>query len=555
MADTTPAGTPIDALADRFALRLAETDPVEATAVGITDFDDRLTDFSPGGVEARAALARETLAELDRLVAENDADRVTAASLRERLGVHLDLAAAGRDVGELNVIASPLQAIRDVFDLMPAGTPDADAVLSARLAAVPTSVDSAISGLRSRLADGGHPFPELQVRECLAQARLAGDQVAANVERMAGAAPSADDPVRSGLADGVRAAFARFAEVLENEVAPVAVPVGAPGGLGVGREAYPVYSRAFLGSAVDLEETYAWGQELLASIVAEQREVAGRLYPGATVAETLAKLDTEPRYVLHGTDALREWMQRTSDESVRALAGTHFDIPEQLHHLDCRIAPSSSGGIYYTGPSADLSRPGAMWWSVPQGVTEFHTWQEKTTVYHEGVPGHHLQIGQAVIAPLNRWRKLYSFTSGHGEGWALYAERLMRDLGFLDDDGDLMGMLDSQRLRAARVVLDIGVHCGFAAPAEVGGGDWTYDKGWAFLRSHVAMSDEQLRFEYHRYLGWPGQAPSYSVGQRVWERARDEYLAGHPGSTVRDFHRDALALGGMGLDTLRTALR
>lgn len=542
MADTNSPSTPIDALADRLALRLAEVDPIEATAVGITDFDDRLTDFSPAGVAARIAVARETLAELATLTPESDADRVTAAALRERLGVEIELADAGRIVGDLNVIASPLQAIRDVFDLMPDGDPR----LAARLAAVPQAVESAISGLRARLADGSWPFAALQVREVLAQAREAGEQVAANAARATDARP--------GLTDDIRAAFDRFAEVLETEIAPSAIPVDRPGGLGVGREAYPLHSRLFLGTAVDLEETYVWGQELLASIVAEQNEVATRLYPGATVAETLARLDSEPRYTLQGTDALRDWMQRTSDESVVALAGTHFDIPAELHHLDCRIAPSSNGGIYYTGPSADLTRPGSMWWSVPPGVTEFHTWQEKTTVYHEGVPGHHLQIGQAVIAPLNRWRKLYSFTSGHGEGWALYAERLMRDLGFLDDDGDLMGMLDSQRLRAARVVLDIGVHCGFEAPAEVGGGAWTYDKGWAFLRSHVAMSDEQLRFEYHRYLGWPGQAPSYSVGQRVWQQTRDAYLAAHPGSTVKDFHRDALALGGMGLDTLRAAI-
>ncbi|TWS20051.1 DUF885 domain-containing protein [Tsukamurella asaccharolytica] len=542
MADSTSQATPIDALADRLALRLAEVDPIEATAVGITDFGDRLTDYSPAGVAARITVARETLAELATLTPESDADRVTADALRERLGVEIELADAGRIVGDLNVIASPLQAIRDVFDLMP----DYDPRLAPRLAAVPQAIESAISGLRARLADGAWPFPALQVGEVLAQARAAGEQVAANAARATDVAPD--------LTDEIRAAFERFAVVLETEIAPSAVPVDQPGGLGVGRAAYPLSSRLFLGTTVDLEETYAWGQELLASIVAEQNEVAARLYPGATVAETLARLDSEPRYALQGTDALREWMQRTSDESVAALAGSHFDIPAELRHLDCRIAPSSSGGIYYTGPSADLTRPGTMWWSVPAGVTEFHTWQEKTTVYHEGVPGHHLQIGQAVIAPLNRWRKLYSFTSGHGEGWALHAERLMRDLGFLDDDGDLMGMLDSQRLRAARVVLDIGVHCGFEAPAEVGGGEWTYDKGWAFLRSHVAMSDEQLRFEYHRYLGWPGQAPSYSVGQRVWQQTRDAYLAAHPGSTVKDFHRDALALGGMGLDTLREAI-
>ncbi len=89
-----------------------------------------------------------------------------------------------------------------------------------------------------------------------------------------------------------------------------------------------------------------------------------------------------------------------------------------------RLAPSSTGIIYYTQPAADLSRPGRMWWAVPPGQTVFHTWQEKTTVYHEGVPGHHLQLGSAIVDDdLNSWRKLASFTSGHGEGWALYAER------------------------------------------------------------------------------------------------------------------------------------
>ncbi|KXO93378.1 Bacterial protein of uncharacterised function (DUF885) (plasmid) [Tsukamurella tyrosinosolvens] len=547
MSDAAAANTPIDQLANLLALRVAATDPILATHAGITELNDKLTDFSPAGLDAKAAVGRETLAQLDGLTEENDADRVTAATLRERLGVHGAIHDAGRTVGELNVIASPMQDIRDVFDLTPSGTPDEIATLTARLEAVPSAVDSAVEGLRVRLADGAWPFAELQVREVLEQARKAGDQVAANVDRLGEQAPS-------DLKDRVRAAFAGYADVLETEVLPAAKALDEPGGLGVGRDVYPLYSRLYLGADVDLEETYAWGQELLAGIVAEQQQVAHRLYPGATVSEALARLDTEPRYTIHGTAALQEWMQRTSDEAVAALAGTHFDIPAELHRLDCKIAPSNSGGIYYTGPSADLSRAGAMWWSVPDGVTEFHTWQEKTTVYHEGVPGHHLQIGQSVIAPLNVFRKLASFVSGHGEGWALYAERLMRDLGFLDDDGDLMGMLDSQRLRASRVVLDIGVHCGFEAPAEVGGGAWTYEKGWRFLRSHVAMSDEQLRFEYHRYLGWPGQAPSYSVGQRVWEQTRDAYLAAHPGSTLKDFHRDALALGGMGLDTLRAAI-
>lgn len=196
-----------------------------------------------------------------------------------------------------------------------------------------------------------------------------------------------------------------------------------------------------------------------------------------------------------------------------------------------------------------------MWWSVPPGVEDFGTWREKTTVYHEGVPGHHLQIAQATYrsALLNRWRRLICWVSGHGEGWALYAERLMEQLGFLDDPGDRMGMLDAQRMRAARVVLDIGVHLGMPCPDEWGGGTWDADKAWPFLKANVNLAEPFVRFELDRYLGWPGQAPAYKVGQRLWEQARDEAATGS-GFDLRDFHRRALDLGSVGLDVLREAL-
>jgi uncharacterized protein (DUF885 family) len=209
-------------------------------------------------------------------------------------------------------------------------------------------------------------------------------------------------------------------------------------------------------------------------------------------------------------------MQDKSDAAVEALSSSHFDIPAPIRRLECRIAPTHEGGIYYTGPSEDFSRPGRMWWSVPQDVTWFGTWRETTTVYHEGVPGHHLQVGQTVFRSqlLNRWRRLGCWVSGHGEGWALYAERLMADLGFLDDPADRFGMLDAQAMRAARVALDIGVHLGLPAPSELGGGTWDADKAWTFLTSHVNMAEGFLRFELDRYLGWPGQAPAYKVGER-----------------------------------------
>ncbi|MDQ1722688.1 MAG: hypothetical protein QOI26_2422, partial [Pseudonocardiales bacterium] len=363
------------------------------------------------------------------------------------------------------------------------------------------------------------------------------------------------DSLRAELDRGAHAAqagYQRLRDFLADELigqAPTADAVGA--------QRYPVLSRKFLGAAVDLEETYAWGLNEVARIDRLMTEAANEIKAGSTVAEAIGILDADPVRTLRGTEQLQTWMQERADAAIEALAGSHFEISEQVRRLECRIAPTHTGVIYYTGPSDDFSRPGRMWWSVPAGVTEFSTWRELTTVYHEGVPGHHLQVAQAVESKqlLNRWRRLASWVSGHGEGWALYAEWLMADLGYMDDPGNRLGLLDGQSLRAARVVIDIGVHCELPAPAEVGGGSWTYDKAWQFLTSHANMGTEFLRYELDRYLGWPGQAPSYKIGERLWLQLRDETKAREGADfDLKAFHRRALDLGGLGLDILRQAV-
>lgn len=325
----------------------------------------------------------------------------------------------------------------------------------------------------------------------------------------------------------------------------------------VGRETYALWSRYFLGARVDLDETYAWGAAELARIETEMARVADQIVPGGSVDDAVAALDADLERKIQGPQAFAAWMQELSDRAVAELGGTHFDIPQPVRRLDCRIAPTHTGGVYYTGPSEDFSRPGTMWWSVPSGEDEFSTWREVTTVYHEGVPGHHLQVGQTVYRSelLNRWRRLVCWTSGHGEGWALYAERLMADLGYLDDPADRLGMLDGSALRAARVVVDIGLHCGLEAPEEVGGGSWDAEKVSTFMRAHTRISEGTLRFEVNRYLGWPGQAPSYKVGERLWLQAREQVRAAQGDDfDLKAFHRRALDIGSVGLDVLREAL-
>ncbi|MGV0742516.1 DUF885 domain-containing protein [Mycolicibacterium sp. XJ870] len=536
--------TQVDAVAERYLETYARLDPCAATELGITGYDDDVTDYSQEGVAARADAARTALRELDTVSPADDVDVVTVAAMRERLGVTVELHDAGLDLGELNVIASPLQTMRDVFDLMATDTEDDWALIAARLAKVPDRADGYARALRAAVA-GAHPPAIRQVSRGIAQARQTAQLFTDMVIETAAGNSALHAELRQRTAAAAEA-YRRLGDVLHDDIAPRAGVSDA-----CGRDAYQLLSRSFLGTSVDLDEAYDWGLGLLDAVVAEQESIAQQLYPGATVAETLRRLNEDPRYIVTGTDALQAWMQDLSDRAVDSLAGTHFDIDGPLRNLECRIAPTHTGGIYYTGPSEDWSRPGRMWWSVPAGVETFHTWQETTTVFHEGVPGHHLQIGRAVAlaGQLNRWRRLGCWVSGHGEGWALYAERLMADLGWLDDAANRMGMLDAQRFRAARVVLDIGVHCGLTAPdGEV----WDAERAWNFLVSHSAMSEEHLRFELDRYLGWPGQAPSYAIGQRIWHQLREETLL--RGASLREFHSRALDLGGLPLDVLTSAL-
>ncbi|PPI24909.1 DUF885 domain-containing protein [Rathayibacter sp. AY1B1] len=547
--------TAVDAVAERWVDTLVDLDPTLGTAIGRSGANGRLGDYSPAGLERARAATASALTELEAAEPEDDVDRVTVADLGAELRLSLEGHDAGLPLRDLNVIASPAQELRDVFDLMPTDEVADWEAVAERLLAVPAALEGYAETLREGIRTGVVPARR-QVELVAEQARKIAAPRGFFAELAAEAAPTAGSlpaSLAQRLEDGARrasAAYGSLAQFLQGELAPAATEQDA-----VGRELYALHSRRFLGAVVDLDETYEWGIEELARMTSEQEAIAREILPGASVAEAVAHLEADPARTLHGVDALEAWMQETSDRSVRELAGTAFDIPEEVRRLECRIAPTQEGGIYYTGPSDDFSRPGRMWWSVPAGVTEFATWRELTTVYHEGVPGHHLQIGQAVHnrARLNTWRRQLAGTSGHAEGWALYAERLMERFGYLDDPADRLGMLDGQRMRAARVVLDIGVHLQKPMPGSAT--VWTADSALDFLRANVNMDDAFVRFEVNRYLGWPGQAPSYKIGQRIWEQLRDEAKAREGAAfSLAGFHRRALDLGGVGLDTLRSSL-
>jgi uncharacterized protein (DUF885 family) len=543
-------------IADGYVVQAADLDPVLATGAGITGHDDKMTDLSEAGFAARAELDKTTVAALTSAEATSEREHTARAAMLERLGLAVELYDAGELTRDVNVIASWIQGVRQVFDLMPLDGEEAQRNVAARMAAVPAAYAD-LQRTYAQAASEGRVAARRQVIECARQCADWSSPVRSFYSGLVGrtGATGAMLADLTRAAEAATAATAELGRFLEAELLAVAPERDA-----VGRDRYALASRYFLGATIDLDEAYAWGWGEVLRLEAEMRRVAGLIVPGGTVEQAVAQLEADPARQIAGRDNLRSWMQDFADRTISELDGTHFDIPEPARRIEAMIAPTSDGGIYYTGPSEDWTRPGRMWWTVPDGVDQFSTWKEITTIYHEGVPGHHLQVSQVVFEKesLNRWQRLLCWVSGHGEGWALYAERLMEELGYLADPGALLGMLDGQLLRASRVVVDLGVHLELPIPAGTGwheGETWNAELAWEFLRSRVHMDDEMLRFELNRYLGWPGQAPSYKLGERIWLQARDEARQRKGADfSLKEFHTQALALGALGLDPLRTAL-
>ena len=549
--------TDVDQIANEYFEKVLDLNPVQATELGRKGVETLYPDYSPAGEKAFARLAKKTLKKVDNVLPIDDVDLVTLDALQERLSLYRKQYKAGFGGWQMNNIASVPQEVRSVFDLMKRNTQQDWEHIIGRMHRVTEALEGYIQTLEAAREEG-KVAPRRQVDIVIEQTAAyyapGGffDELAAEV---AEAVPSLKEEAAAG-AEAAKEGYRRLNSYLVEKLQPV-----APSRDAVGRKAYSLHSRSFLGTTIDLDETYAWGVKELESIIARQREVAEEIEPGASIERAKQLLDEDPARQLHGTDELKAWMQKLADAAVENLADTHFEIGGPMRRIECCIAPTNEGGIYYTGPSPDFSRPGRMWWSVPEGEDTFTTWRETSTVYHEGVPGHHLQIAiaTALKGTMNSWRTNMLWVSGHGEGWALYAERLMEELGYLKDPGDRMGMLNAQRMRAARVVFDIGVHCEMPIPAEWAeqlgvepGTIWTSELGYEFLKLNLDESEGQQRFEFLRYLGWPGQAPSYKIGERLWLELRDQAL--RRGDDMRAFHTRALLLGSVGLDTLRRAL-
>jgi uncharacterized protein (DUF885 family) len=533
--------TPMFRFCDDFVTRWAALDPV-GIGGSLAEPFGAATDYSPGGQEAWADLMSGTLAELGGVPVTSERDRLAAAHLRERLEAQLALYRSGEQLRNLRTPFGLLSNVRDSVDLLPRGSDEDWRNIAARLRAIPEM----FAGWRTSLDEGlarGLPAARRQAVEGAIQA----DKYAAGTHDTL-VDGYRDGPLAAELAAAAGAAHAGYAETaryLRDSYAPRATETDA-----VGAERYALAARLTLGADLDPGEAYEWGWAELARIEAEMAAEAGRVRHGASVTEATAILDGSA-YV-DGADAYLDWLRERHARAVEALDGVHFDIAPPLRVIDVVLARSStSWAAYYTPPTENLSRPGRTWWPV-RDRNRFNTWDELTTVFHEGVPGHHLQVGAAATAgdSLSRYAKC-TFISGHGEGWALYAERLADELGWFDEPGTRLGMLAASALRAARVVIDIGVHLDLPLPD---GSRWTFEKACQVLRERGRAEPSRVHAEVVRYFGWPAQAIAYKLGERAWLAARAE-AARRPGFDLKRWHTAALSLGPIGLDSLAAELR
>ncbi|MFJ9431436.1 DUF885 domain-containing protein [Streptomyces sp. NPDC101490] len=560
MPETSPHPLPRQ-VADNHVDALIALDPITGTYLGVAESAGQLPDFSPAGQRAVADLARHTLARLDEAErapgADSEAERRCARLLRERLTAELAVHEAEENLCAVSNMRSPAHSVRIVFTVMATETEDDWTAVASRLRAVP----AALEGYRASLALGlerklfGGPRPTATFVGQLTEWAGADSGAPGWFEEFAAGGPdSLSDDLRAELTKagrGATEAVLALRDWMRDVYAPAVA--GAPDT--VGRERYQRWTRYFNGTDLDLDQAYAYGWTEYHRLLGEMRTEAERILPGAGPWEALAHLDEHGTHI-EGVEEVRVWLQELMDEAVEALDGTHFELADRVRRVESRIAPPGGAAApYYTGPSEDFARPGRTWLPV-DGATRFPVYDLVSTWYHEGVPGHHLQIAQWVHVAdrLSRYQATIGKVSANMEGWALYAERLMDELGFLPDAERRLGYLDGQMMRACRVIVDIGMHLGLEIPADSPfhpGERWTPELAQEFFQRHSSRPASFVESEMTRYLSMPGQAIGYKLGERAWLLGRANARAAHGGAfDAKAWHMAALSQGPLGLDDL-----
>jgi len=542
----------VDALAERFWESFLELHPTTATVYGDLRWADRLDDPGPAGRAARRALAEGTLAEAraidgDGLGVEDRITRDILLVLAEQWIAEDDLAV--HRLRTVDQIGGPQTLLPQLAQLQPAGTPETLDAFLARLHAYRGFVDAHIEILREGLA-AGVVAPRIVVERTIEQLeRLLA--VPADRAIVAATALVADEAARERVRDAVRTsvypADRAYLEALRGDY--LAASRSDPGLWAVpnGEALYRQAIRSWTTLDLDPEAVHQVGLEELAAIDVERVRIARDAGFATPAAYRDAKL-VEPANVPESREAL---VARATEDTERALAAARA-VFGRLPSARCEVRPveefkeQDAPFAYYLPPTTDASRPGIYYvsgYDLPSRTFG----RLAATTYHEAIPGHHFQIALEMEHPsLNTFRRLGArlVAGAYVEGWGLYAERLADELGLYRDDVERFGMLDAQAWRAARLVVDTGLHAL----------RWDRERAIRFMLE-AGISETDAVIETDRYIAWPGQALTYMTGMREIRALRRELEERDgPRFDLRAFHDEVLGHGSLPLATLRREL-
>jgi uncharacterized protein (DUF885 family) len=545
--------SPVNALSDRFWESILELNPTTATVYGDERYNDRLDDPGPAGRAKARSLAEQTKADAEAIPADGLSieDRIT----RDMLIVIAELAIEEDDQAThrlkvVDQIGGPQTILPQLCQFQPADTPERLDKFVARLEAYRGYMAANADILREGLASG-LTAPRIVAERTVQQLErlLAIPIDEALVPSMAKVASDADrERLRDVVRDVVYPADAAFLETLRGDY--LAATREEPGLWSApnGESLYRTQIRAWTTLELDPADVHRIGLEELEAIDARRREIAGAAGFGDDTHAYRAALADDPENTPSSKDEL---VARAREDIERAMAvapdwfgrlpraGCDVKAVEEFKEKDAPFA-------YYFPPSTDGSRPG-IYYANGYDLPSRKFTKLASTTFHEAVPGHHFQIALEMENPnLNTFRRLGSRMVGgaYVEGWGLYSEKLADEMGLFRNDGERFGMLDAVAWRAARLVVDTGLHAL----------RWDRQKAIDFLLS-AGLSETDAVIETDRYIAWPGQALSYMVGCREIERLRRE-IAARDGSAfdLRAFHDAVLGHGSLPLATLAREL-
>lgn len=525
-------------------------DPISATIAGRKEFDSDWNDYTYHPVDPFLKVVKTTHAKLTKQKSVDAHDERARKVILGDLERYID-----QDPKDLvfyytywGASFNPLDDVAAVFDFMDRKTPEDVSNIIKRLEKIPNLCVEWISSLKD-VAELGEVNAKCRVEWTIDNIRNHSQNTFSRLLKEL-------DPLKENkkLARAIKDAELAF-EVTAAWLNDVYMKL-AKDDWRLGERRYVKSVEEFTGGMkIDPREVYEYGLAEIERINKEMKVVAKQIAPRARSAkDVVAHLNINPRYIIKDKDKMQAFLSALTHIAITQLNNKYFVISPRIKRCDTKLDEDTiDESPYYFGPSLDLKRPGfAVFPTLKK--EKFTTWDNISTWYHETVPGHHMQIATATAQgdKLSDYQRGEGWNSGYGEGWALYSETLMDELGYFNDPGDRMGYLMNQAMRAARLVVDIGLHLGYKDPK---GNVWTFRSAKKFMVERALLSESYAENEIKRYISWGGQAVSYKLGERVWFEAREDAKARLGDKfDIKKFHMYALKLGPMGLDMLREEL-